>query len=278
VDRVLQNTPATISETWYQGDTITDPGSVTVTVKNDAGTTVASGSASGTGAAPRTFALTAGNTATLDTLTVTWVSASAGTLTTTVEVVGGFLFTLNDLRALAGATPSNDTLSRTRTRIEQAIERRVGFSSVPRYSRKSFGGRPAWPLRLKPYIRTVRAVSTAGTDLAPADVATLPFDENGFLHNGYAGYAYSYWVDGEWRVSPYGPIVVRYEHGLDVPTEELSAAALDWARFTLTQDQSVDSRAERLITDDGTLIFGSGMTGLPSVDRVLDSYRFPGVA
>jgi hypothetical protein len=53
---------------------------------------------------------------------------------------------------------------------------------------------------------------------------------------------------------------------------------LDYARFLLTQDTSIDSRAERLVTDDGTLVFGGGATGLPSVDRVIGSYRIPVIA
>jgi hypothetical protein len=76
----------------------------------------------------------------------------------------------------------------------------------------------------------------------------------------------------------YGWSSVGFEHGMDRPPEPVRAAALDYARFLLTQDQSIDSRAERLVTDDGTLVFGGGATGLPSVDRVIDSYRLPAIA
>src|SRR5262249_41990024 len=110
-------------------------------------------------------------------------------------------------------------------------------------------------------------VTSSGTTtaLTAGDIAGLSVSASGFV----VGYR---WPSG------YGNVSVGYEHGLDEPDEQVRAAALDWGRFMLTQDQSIDSRADRLVTDDGTLVFSAGGTGLPGVDRVLDAYALPAIA
>jgi hypothetical protein len=270
MDRILQSTPATISESWYQGATIQDPGTVTVTVTRDDGTIVTTGSAGGTGAAARTFQLTAADTAQLDQLTATWTSADLGTLTTVVEVVGDFLFTINEAHTAGLASYTDDQIAGARTRVEQALEDACGAAFVPRYDRATLNGDGTTVLRLtRPYLRRVRWASTvtAGvtTALLTTDLSALSLSAAGFV-SGYT------WPTG------YGNVLVGFEHGMDRPPEPVRAAALDYARFLLTQDSSIDSRAERLVTDDGTLVFGGGATGLPSVDRVIDSYRLPAIA
>jgi hypothetical protein len=161
VDRILQSTPATISESWYQGATIQDPGTVTVTVTRDDGTIVTTGTAAGTGAAPRTFQLTAAHTASLDRLTATWTSPTLGTLTTVVEVVGDFLFTINEAHNAGLATYSDDQIAGARTRVEQAIEDACGLAFVPRYDRATLNGDGTTLLRLgRPFLRRVRWAST----------------------------------------------------------------------------------------------------------------------
>jgi hypothetical protein len=101
MERILQSAPFTASETFYEDGVIVDPGTVTVGVTRADGTVlIAAGTATaGSGAAARTYALTIANTALLDTLTVTWTSATKGVRTSTIEVVGGFLFTLSQARA-----------------------------------------------------------------------------------------------------------------------------------------------------------------------------------
>jgi hypothetical protein len=271
MNRVLISTPATISESWYQGTTIQDPGAVTVTVKSDDGTTIATGAAGGTGAAPRTFQLTATHTAQLDRLTVSWASGTLGTLTTIVEVAGDFLFTINDARAagLAAVDFDDDQVAATRVRVEQALEDTCGLAFVPRYDRAVIFPRGMWLRVGRPYLRRVRWASTLvggiTTTLAPSSITALQINPSGFI----GGYAWPY---------RYGTVTIGYEHGMDRPPEPVKAAALEYARFLLTQDQSIDSRAERLVTDDGTLIFGGGATGIPAVDRIIDAYRVPVIA
>jgi hypothetical protein len=283
VDRVLQSVGGPITVTFSVGGTPTDPSpdSATVRVVNDAGVEVVPSTAAfNAGVGVFSYDLTGAPAATLDKLTAYWTVTIGGATrvaSTSVEVVGGFLFTITDLKPLVASTVTNDQIARARTRVEQAIERRVGYAFVPRYDKTSFVAYRRGPLRLKPCLRAVRSVTAAGTPYTTAELAGLSFDEYGFLYMGLPG-GYSWTVDGERRASTAGPLVVAYEHGLDGPDEETRGAALDWARFLLTQDQSIDSRADRLVTDDGTLVFGGGMSGLPSVDRIIESLRLPSVA
>jgi len=274
--RVLINTPATLSQSWYQADTISDPGTVTVTVVDDQGVTVATGSAAGTGANPRTFNVPA--VTKLTKLTATWTSATLGTLTSTIDVVGAFMFSLSDLRAAVGSTPTNTQLTDMRTRVEEAFEDECGVAFVPRYSRKKVTGyvghtatsidgdwRSRNMVRLKPFMRAIQWVTVDGQALTTPDVQAATFDDYGFA---------SIPSTGAW----WSQTLVGFEHGMDSPPAPVKYAALDYARFLLTQDASIDSRAERLITDDGTIVFGGSGLGVPSVDRVIDQYRIPSVA
>jgi hypothetical protein len=141
---------------------------------------------------------------------------------------------------------------------------------VPRYDRAMLNGDGTTLLRLgRPFLRRVRWASTvtAGvtTALLTTDLSMLSISTAGFV-SGYT------WPSG------YGNVLVGFEHGMDRPPEPVRAAALDYARFLLTQDTSIDSRVTQLQTDDGTLVFGGGQTGLPGVDRVIDQYRVPAIA
>jgi hypothetical protein len=79
LERILQNTPGSVSKQWYEDGTAVDPGTVTVDITRADGTVVASdASVSGTGTAARTLALTTTHTGLLDRLTLTWVSSDKG--------------------------------------------------------------------------------------------------------------------------------------------------------------------------------------------------------
>jgi len=144
--RILQNTPGTISQEWHEDGDLVDPGPVTVTVTRADGTELVSGaSASGTGAAARTYNLTQAHTLLLDVLTVTWVSGTKGTLTSVVEVVGGFLFSISELRAMLPDTKTaqaitDDQIKQARIFAEQALEDEADVAFVPRYYRETFSG------------------------------------------------------------------------------------------------------------------------------------------
>jgi hypothetical protein len=270
MQRIKQGTASQIAKQFYSGSTVADPGAVTVTVTGDDGTLVASGPAGGSGTGPRTFTLTTTHTASLDRLTVLWTSASLGTLDSTVEIVGDFLFATAELDPLVPAATTDAEIQAARTRVEQALEDACGVAFVPRYDRATVLGDGSSLLRVgRPYLRRVRWASTSTlgltTALTTTDIAALTAVPYGFVTGGYR------WTTGSL-------VTVGFEHGMDRPPEPARAAALDYARFLLTQDQSIDSRVTQLQTDDGTLVFGGGQTGLPGVDRVIDQYRLPVIA
>src|SRR5687767_3322430 len=112
MDRILRGTTATVSATFSVDGTGVDPvpDTATVQITRDNGTVLVATTlaASVTGQPGKfEFALTTAETALLDTLTATWVS-SLGTVETTIEVVGGFLFTIAQARAMPPLT--NTTL------------------------------------------------------------------------------------------------------------------------------------------------------------------------
>jgi hypothetical protein len=272
VERVLQNTAAQISVTFYTGETIADPGPVTVTVLSDDGTTVASGNAGGTGAVARTFTLTPAHTALLDTLTVRWVSATLGTVTTTVEVVGGFLFTVAEarkLRPLDNTTtyPTADIVA-MRTTVEEAIEDACGVAFVPRYDR--YDGIGDSVLRLpRSYVRRVRWATSNATALTAGDLSNLLIRAGQFV-NGYS------WTRD-------AAVSVGFEHGMDRPPERVRRAALLLAKVWLVSGP-VDDRATSFSSTETGATYsmvvpgrGGSVFGVPEADAVVQQYRLPAI-
>lgn len=275
MDRIKQATPATISNTWYSDGTIIDPGTVTVGVTAADGTVVvAPGTAtSGGGAAARTFNLTAGHTAALNMLTATWTSSTQGTDTTVYEVAGDFLFTIAQARtALGDAAYDAAKVAEARTYAETELERALGFALVPRYATRTLWARRADRIKLRPFVRVIRSATIGGTPISAANIANLIYSPDGYV----AGYS---WWNGQ--------VVVRYEHGMD-PDNDLSSgarrAALSLAVEYLGGDVSgngVDPRAERLVTDDGTIVYGAaagGQFSVPDVNRWVTANGLPRTA
>jgi hypothetical protein len=112
--------------------------------------------------------LAAAQTAQLDWLTATWdltVDGQPQYASTRIEVVGGFLIGLGDLRndrdLTNAASYSTDALANARVYAEQELEQACGVAFVPRYTRDPVqldrGG-----VLLRPRVRALRRVSRAG--------------------------------------------------------------------------------------------------------------------
>jgi hypothetical protein len=202
---------------------------------------------------------------------VTWTSTSKGTLTGYLEVVGGFLFSLSEARALA---PLDDTtkyptaaLVAMRTTVEEAIELEYGTALVPRYTlepRRMRDGRVVTrsPLRaLRSLSYTSAGVTTAYTS---QQLAALTLED---------------WaITGAWgwgcRTSQ---VTVGYEFGLDTPPGRLRQAAVRLARQWLVSGP-VDDRALGAASPDGNFSFGlatpgrgGSVFGLPDLDPIVMS-------
>jgi hypothetical protein len=149
--RIARTAATTLRHVFYTPgtETLTDPtGTTTYSVTNTAGTAVASGNATvGTAGSGEVTAVLAGQ-ASLDRLTVAWTATVAGASLTeydTVEVVGGFLFTLAEGRA--SDTQLADTakyptavLEAARAATEWELEQICDRSFVQRYAYVTMDG------------------------------------------------------------------------------------------------------------------------------------------
>lgn len=236
IERYLKDTAATPSVTFYEDGAAVDPGTVTVTVTREDGTALATGaSTSGSGAAARTYSLTAAShTGSLDFLRLDWESATKGTLTTYVEIVGGFLFTLATARTIEPlddpSTYSTAELITARTLAETALEEACGVAFVPRYARERLDGNGDVDLLLKPRPLTIASASVDGTALTAGELADLELYDDGRLYNPLS------WTAGRRNVE------VKYTHGYAwVPPRVGRACLLLTKRFLV--DTPISDRA-----------------------------------
>lgn len=266
-DRILQGAAATLQSSWYTGETVADPGAVTVTVTAGDGTVVADAvSADGTGADARTVDLTASDTSTLTWLTAAWTSATLGVKTSVHEVVGGFYLDLPDIRALDGLdnTTRHTTveLRDAREWFETLAEQWCGVAFVPRYGRTDRYRRVGDPVWLRPKPRAVQAVTVDGVTVTASG---WEWSDDGYVHpDGTVGA---------------GRIVIHHEHGYDRPDQELVEAAKIAVRDKLLTDQTGQPSRQVLLSNElGTVRLAQpgakAATGIPEVDRVLNDRRF----
>lgn len=266
--RVLQSTVADIGETFYRDGVATDPtpATATVTITRDDGTAVVTDAATArSGVGEFVYSLSAVDTASLDVLTVVWTS-SLGSLTTTVEVVGGFLFTIAQARALKPLEQVAYTAQRivdARTLAETALEDACGVAFVPRYKRESVSGNGGLELMLsQPRVTAIRSVSLDGAAGTAAD----------FLPNG-SGILYT----ANRFERGYQNYEIAYEHGWPSPPPRVTQAALKLAKRYLV-DQPQSDRATSMTTDDGTTQFlvtagvRQAVFDVPEANAVVNQY------
>lgn len=276
MDRVLKSTATVASVSFYEDGVIVDPGTVTVTVTRDDGTAlITAGATSGSGAAARTVALTTTHTALLDRLKLAWTSATKGTLTTYIEIVGGFHFTIADARQ---RKPLDDPVTYTaaeiaaaRTYAEDELERECGMAFVPRYARDTVDGNGTTLLVLpRAGVRSIRSVSLTGTAYTAGQLTDLIVRPGGAIYNP------SGWTGGT------GNLIVAYEHGLDFAPPGCTDAAIVLAKHQLVQGP-IDERAIQTATEFGPISLSTpglrgSRFGIPVVDAFCNANRIPLVA
>lgn len=272
--RILINTPATISATFYDGgESAVDPGTVTVTILRADGTALVTNAAtSGGGAAARTYDLAAQTS--LDNLTAVWTGSVGGRKVTTYhEIVGGFYASLAEIRALDALSNTSKyptaKLEAARMQAEDRFEDATGVAWVPRYYRETLVGDNTTTLLLTwPKPRTVTAVSIDGT--AASDLTLFSLYPTGVIERK---------SDVRWPVgsTSTGNVVVAYTHGYDQPSEDIRQAFLTYVRYLVLDTTSrIPDRASSYSTDFGTFqLVTAGFkrpTGLPEVDAVLNDH------
>jgi hypothetical protein len=279
MERVLQATAPTVYGRFYVDGVGTDPTPDTATVeitRADGTVLVASTAATNVAGLGNeglfSFPLTTTHTALLDRLTVRWTS-NLGTVTTYVEVAGGFLFSTAEALAdseLDGKDAAD--IAAARTKAERKLEQLCGVAFVPRYERERITGSVrvnAWNLQLKwSNVRSIRSASVAGTALTAAELLTV-------VPNGGWLYYPAGWATGAWGAV--GDITVSYEHGLDSPPPDGDRACLRLAKHYLT-DWTADDRALRLDTEAGSYVMavagrGGSHVGIPEVDEFINDNR-----
>jgi hypothetical protein len=292
MDRVKQLTSAgpRISLTVDEGLADPDASTVNYIIKRANGTVlVTSTPASRISTGVYQASLGPAQTTLLDTLTITWTYTRSGQLqteTSVVEIVGGFLFPLPDLRQRLADTAIYPTsaLVAARTAAEQEIERRAGAAFVPRYVyERIYITGPQRSLDLgRMYVRSIREVTIDGVNMTAGDVAGLGVDTTGLIRR-MSGSLQWWWGSG--IANGGASIYVGYEHGMDFPPEPVRRATVDLASYNAqiyAAASGVDPRATRIITQDGTVDLkniDSDGSGIPSVDRiVVGAYGLPGVA
>jgi hypothetical protein len=241
------------------------PNTATVTLTRDDGTIIVAATAAtpGTGGA-FSYPLLAAHTATLDILTAAWTS-SVGTVTTIVEIVGGFLFSVAEARAvkpLDQTTYTTAMITATRTLVEQALEDACGVAFVPRYKRETVTGTGSTRMVLsQPRVTAVRSITADGA--AITYVATGASNASGVI----------YYPSGFARDTAY---TVSYEHGEPSPPLPAKQAALALAKKFLLSGP-VDDRTTTMSTEDGTYILSTpglrgAIWGVPVADSFAAQY------
>lgn len=267
MDRVLSSTPAVASVQYYEDGAAVDPGVVTVTVTRDDGTALYTDAATGgTLTAARTYALTATDTSSLDFLTLTWTSATKGTRVTYVEVVGGFLASITEIRAespLSNTTtyPAASVIA-ARTVAEQALEDACGVAFVPRYARETRNGNGSTDiLPFKPKPISITSATVDSTDVT-ADVVVD--QERG-----------TFYYESGWGSTRQG-VVLKYVAGHTFPPGNCAKVVAKLVRWLLI-DSPMSDRAVNLVTDEGSQFFvTAGVRGaifdIPQANAFVDAY------
>lgn len=276
MDRIQQNTPATISVTFNVDGAPADPSPDTATIRitRDDGTDlVATTAATPAGTGGFEYQLTATDTAQLDWLTAAWTATFNGnqvTVTTRLEVVGGFLFSLAQARADSALQDDTkyptEKILEARTYAEQELEQACGVAFVPRYTRQSIDPGYGTEIQLGPKLRTLRSLQRGTTVFSTATATWTP---GGMLRLGNLLPTVTV---GSTAVD------VAYEHGWDQPPAAVSRAALQLARDYLIKGP-VDDRAIQLPTEDGPIFiatpgFQGKRFGIPAVDAVVTAYGY----
>lgn len=289
--RTLRAAPATIVCAIRDADgELTAPaGTVTVTITRDDGTIVATDRATtqaedaeGEIVGLYTAGLTAAETADLDVLTCVWADDIDPRVTTQVEIVGGYYFSVADARAFDRSLASDGTytdagIRAARREVEDECERITRCAWVPRYGT----GTAAVPcLGSKTAVLPVFAVrrlrsvtSVYGSIETELDVDGISVTEWGELRRA-SGF-------------PGDRLEVAFEWGTDGPPSDLRHAALTRLRSRLNMENTaVPDRATSFSLQAGGVwtLAQPGRagfdTGLPEVDAVYQRYskKLPGIA
>lgn len=276
--RILRGAAATLSYEHldYRGERVAADGTVTVKVEKADGTTVLAAGTATDNPSPGIYTvdLTAAQTSSLELLTATWIDDATPTVSRTSqhEIVGGFLFTVNDVMSEQGGTDyDKGTIVERRDEVEDECEWITDVAWVPRYRRLTLDGTGedliVTGTRQIRTVRSVRLYSTTGgssyTSMTSTQLAGLVRTPDGQLRR----------TDNDVWPAGFGNVVIEVEHGYDRPPNDLRiAASIRCIDALFRPDGGLPLRAKSWTDGAGVSydleIPDEFSTGIPRVDSV----------
>jgi hypothetical protein len=273
VDRILRGSAATISFQLLVDGAGADPSpdSARVDVLDSSGALLVDGAdATNEPLGKFTLPLEPVVTSALDVLTARWTLTYGGeeqTFETYVEVVGGYLFSLADVRADPDLADEDlypiDRVIEMRTQAEDALEQACGVAFVPRFRVDTVEARGRIMLaRRRP--TKIRSIKRDGVALSETASAQLRVRSDGVVLVSRSRYAHYPTCEYE----------IAYEHGYPFPPAREARAAFLLAKRWLVE-QPFDERASKVTTDGGTIDLQiRGAFDIPEVNRVVRLHDF----
>lgn len=291
MERVLRNTAATISVTFYSGSSpVEADGVVTVVAKRADGTTLLSTNATNSPSVG-VYSVVIPAQANLNYLTLTWTGSFTGTpvsIVSQVEIVGGFYFSIGELRAYESTFANtvkytDEMLAEARDNVEAEFEDICHRAFVPRFWRETSVDIDADESMLwmeKPELLSFSSLKQNSQDyLSYYSSGYLIRDKNSpkgvhVISSALSLFNYD---------TMYYPISAEYEYGLiSVPIPIKNKALKRAKQFLLGQKSTIDERATTMLLPDiGTVNLATpgqrgSETGVPDIDVVLERYTLDG--
>lgn len=276
MERLLRDAGGTITLTSYDANgaaaDVNGTEAPTVVVTDSAGVVVAGFTPSRTGTGTYQATLP-NNLDTLDTYSVVWSWTNTQSRRTQFELVGGFIFTVAELRAYY-APFANTTnyptavLKAVRDAVEDVFESESVTNRAfrPRGMRKSVLGSGTDTLYLGTFdiSKLVSlAVATGGVAGTAPALSTVQVTPEGTLI--VAGNTW-YW----------GTVTALYEYGLGAVPQVIKTQAMKYAKAMLLEGPLDEGRATAVFSDIGgyrlTIAGRDGPTGIPTVDAALAQF------
>jgi len=293
VERVLRNTAATVSVTFYNGtDAVEADGAVTVIAKKADGSTLFSTTATNSPSVG-VYSVVIPSQTNLNYLILTWTGSFTGTpvsIETQVEIVGGFYFSIGELRAYEDAFANltrfpDSALADARNQVESEFEDICHRAFVPRYWRED-------SIEIDPdeyMLWMEKPEANVFTSLAQNNQNLMTYYTSGYLirdKNSPRGiHVINTAVNLFNYDTMYYPISAEYEYGLkQVPIPIKNKALKRAKQFLLGLKSTIDERATTMLLPDiGTVNLATpgergSETGVPDIDVVLRRYTLDGGA
>jgi hypothetical protein len=192
-----------------------------------------------------------------------------------VEIAGGYLFEIADLRASDRAFTDADKYPSAMVReirawVEDVIEgpRAANIAFVPRGNRVTVDGTGRNAIMLPDLeIRSVYAVTVGSTAWTSEQIATITIDDGVLWLNATS--PIPQWTEGRQNVT------IHYTHGESIPPGSITRAALMLAREYLLKTDIPGRATAQTIGDQMfrlTIAGRDGVTGLPEVDAAIQQF------